>query len=280
MVESITPCAPERGLGVTRPSADILAIGDNADVKMFGSRMDDSEHAAQEYLRSCGFQDPVYEPNGRVPPDFLVEGRIAVEVRRLNQMPDPKGPGLEQIQRSLQTKVPLLLKGIGPSGARDSWFVFLRFKRPLPPWRKLRIRIGQELRAFAQDATRWIEDHHEIKIDKNFCIRLSRAGNAHSELFVFAGYSDFDASGFIVPKLEQNMSICIRQKTDAIAPFRPRYAEWWLMLVDHIAYAAIRNRDLDLLRNRLHGLADWDRVVLVSPIDHTRGLQIWPPVGQ
>ena len=80
--------------------------------------MDDSEHAASEYLRSYGFEDFVYEPDGKVPPDFLINGRIAVEVRRLNQMHQSGGKlhGLEEIQRSFTGKIPGLLKELGPSG--------------------------------------------------------------------------------------------------------------------------------------------------------------------
>lgn len=241
--------------------------------------MDDSEQLADEYLRSCGFEDPVYEPDGRVPPDFLIEGGIAVEVRRLNQMHKSgiEMPGLEQIQRSFADKIPILLKGLGLSPAGNSWFVFLTFRRPLPPWRQLSKRLSEELQAFSQDAGRRIGSGHTIRVEKNFSIHLQRASSAHGEFFVFGGYSDLDAGGWVISELERNMTICVSEKTNAIAPFRHKYREWWLVLIDRIAYANIRGEDAVALRNRLHGLADWDRVVLVSPIDSTRGLQIWPP---
>jgi hypothetical protein len=264
-----------------RPGADIFAISDNSRVKIPGSRMDDSEHAADEYLRSCGFHDPVYEPDGKVPPDFVIEGWIAVEVRRLNQMckSNTNTLGLEQLQRSFEAKIPFLLKDIGPSRAGNSWFVVLQFKRPLPAWRKLRNLIGQELQAFAQDASLRTENDYTICIVENLTIHLSRASSTRGDLFVFGGYSDLNAGGFVIPELEENMKICIREKANAIAPFRPKYSHWWLVLIDRISYAGIRSADVVLLRSRLPGLADWDRVVLVSPIDRTRGLQIWPPAG-
>jgi hypothetical protein len=46
--------------------------------------MNDSEAQALKYLSSLGYSQVVYEPDGRIPPDFLVKGRIAIEVRRLN----------------------------------------------------------------------------------------------------------------------------------------------------------------------------------------------------
>ncbi len=47
--------------------------------------MDTSESLVRDFLLYRGYADIVYEPDGNVPPDFLIDGRIAVEVRRLNQ---------------------------------------------------------------------------------------------------------------------------------------------------------------------------------------------------
>jgi hypothetical protein len=43
------------------------------------------EKKAREYLESLGFKQIIYEPDGNIPPDFLVESSIAIEVRCLNQ---------------------------------------------------------------------------------------------------------------------------------------------------------------------------------------------------
>jgi hypothetical protein len=61
--------------------------------------MDDSERLADQYLRSFGIGAVIYEPDGNMPPDFCVGGRIAVEVRRLNQnyeFSDGTKQGLEE----------------------------------------------------------------------------------------------------------------------------------------------------------------------------------------
>jgi hypothetical protein len=47
--------------------------------------MDNSELIVSKYLASVHGDNFVYEPDGNTPPDFLVDQRIAVEVRRLNQ---------------------------------------------------------------------------------------------------------------------------------------------------------------------------------------------------
>jgi hypothetical protein len=47
--------------------------------------MNREEKIAEAYLKSLGFKNVVFEPDGNIPPDFSMDGRIAVEVRRLNQ---------------------------------------------------------------------------------------------------------------------------------------------------------------------------------------------------
>jgi hypothetical protein len=60
--------------------------------------MDQSEQLAKQYLCALGFESIVYEPDGNIPPDFLADDRVAVEVRRLNQneMIESGNRGLEE----------------------------------------------------------------------------------------------------------------------------------------------------------------------------------------
>jgi hypothetical protein len=66
--------------------------------------MKPEEKLAAAYLRHLGYVDVVHEPDGNVTPDFLVDGRIAVEVRRLNQNFHSKRgyEGLEIAEMSLK----------------------------------------------------------------------------------------------------------------------------------------------------------------------------------
>ena len=69
--------------------------------------MDASERIAYEFLKYSGYKDIVYEPDGNVPPDFLVNTRIAIEVRRLNQNYCKNGnfKGLEETAIPLWKKI-------------------------------------------------------------------------------------------------------------------------------------------------------------------------------
>jgi hypothetical protein len=79
-------------------------------------------------LRHCGYQSVVYEPEGNTTPGFLIDGSIAVEVRRLNAHHFGEGApkGLEQVANSLWRKVRALLEGMGPPTAGESWFIHHR----------------------------------------------------------------------------------------------------------------------------------------------------------
>ncbi len=61
--------------------------------------MNREESVVRQYLEHVGFQDIKYEPDGNIPPDFLVGGRVAVEVRRLNQHFNTEGKDAETLER-------------------------------------------------------------------------------------------------------------------------------------------------------------------------------------
>ena len=107
---------------------------------MTSSEMDDSERLVGDYLKHRGFTNVVFHPDGRnSPPDFLINGRVAVEVRRLNQNKESASGahGLEESAISLAAVVRKVLQTMGPPAAGVSWFVFYNFRRPLPRWKDL-----------------------------------------------------------------------------------------------------------------------------------------------
>src|SRR6058998_531037 len=183
---------------------------------------------------------------GRVPPDFLLNGRIAVEVRRLNQNEDTgDGPhGLEETVIPLQARVRKLLATLGPSNSGESWFVIYSFRRPLAPWDQLANALRSDLKIFQGDS-----EHQRTsrEIAAGFSIRLIRASQPHADSFVFGGYVDLDSSGFILSEMDRNIRICVTEKTKRIAHVRERCPYWWLTLVDRIGYGGLTGLDHERL---------------------------------
>ena len=228
-----------------------------------------SERVICEHLLALRIGAVVFEPDGQVPPDFLVDGRIAVEARRLNQheMVGTSHRGLEVTSIPLQSTVRKILREYGPAAGRDSWFVFYTFRRRLPPWKEVERLLRRGLREFVAE----LHDPPEnVQVTSRLRLRFAKAGNRHNDLFVLGGYSDHDAGGFVVADVIENVRLCIAEKQRKVEPYRHRYSEWWLALEDLIAYAHIDADDVNQVRAHLQVQHDFAKVILVDPLDPTR----------
>jgi len=225
--------------------------------------LDRSEELARQYLHHIGFNSVIYEPDGKVPPDFLADERIAVEVRRLNQneITNSGHCGLEETEIPLLIKMKTLLASLGPSDTSVSWFVSYDFRRPLPPWKELQTRIRRELTIFRQGQPG--NSRASIGITDNFEIELMRAGRCYPNFFLMGGHSDGDSGGWVLHELQKNLQICIDEKARKIARVREKYEEWWLILIDYIGYGVDERHHPQQLAIK----HDWDKVLLVGPQD-------------
>ena len=235
--------------------------------------MNDSEELAAKFLAYKGFQRIIYEPDGKVPPDFLVDDHIAVEVRRLNQnvsLNNGKYEGLENEQNSLWNQVKKLIFSMSLSSQHESWFVCINFRRPVTPWRRLKSEVKAKLDSFRNNPNR---SNCTLVIDSSFQVDLLKAEKVHDTFFVMGGYADSDSGGWILSEVKQNLELCIDEKTQKIKTVRPRYKEWWLVLSDHIGYG-LDEFDRKSLRELVSLEYVWDKVILIDPRDHTRWFEI------
>jgi hypothetical protein len=235
---------------------------------------DACEKLARDHLVYLGFNSIVHEPDGKNPPDFLVNGRIAVEVRRLNQneLTGSGFRGLEEIRIPTEERICQLLLSLGPAKSGTSWFVGYNLKRPVPPWREVEAELRRRLEVFRDD-----ESHQEpsrIRVAEGFEIHIfHKAGNPHPTFFVYGGGSDADTGGFTFVETQKNLRLCIAEKTSKIARVRHKYPEWWLVLVDRIGYG-VEACDRKLFSEHLEIDHDWDRVILLSPLDPTWSFEV------
>ena len=95
--------------------------------------MNREEKIAEAYLKSLGFKNVIFEPDGNIPPDFSIEGRIAVEVRRLNQnfFTKDEAHGLEETRIPLFRLLQSSLSEFDSHYKGDSYWVSIRFHRPI-----------------------------------------------------------------------------------------------------------------------------------------------------
>ena len=235
--------------------------------------MNDSEKTIFEYLQSQNLGTVVYEPDGNVPPDFLVNSRIAVEVRRLNENVETAAghQGLEEISKPLNVLVKKTLAAMGPPVDGTSWFVFYTYSRPLPPWRELdkllRHALGQ-----VRDQSNL--ESREIHVASKMRLRLTPASTVHPYLFILGGSADHDSGGFVVAELAYNLRLCIDEKSSKVLKMKDRYPERWLALEDRIAYGALDELDQEQLRQLIQPDGEWDKIILVNPLNPSTGFEL------
>jgi hypothetical protein len=205
--------------------------------------MDNSERLAEEYFRSLGVDDIRFEPDGNVPPDFLLSGQIAVEVRRLNQNfegTNQSARGLEEDRIPITVWLDKFLRNLKfGEPHRRTWFVGCDFSRPLPPLRELKTQLRVELtsllkRVFEGNVEEWISV--KLNVGCNFRVDVFAASDLHMSAFIPAGCNDMDSGGWLLPELNRNLNICIHEKSQKIREFKSRYSHWWLVLEDQIAF--------------------------------------------
>jgi hypothetical protein len=228
--------------------------------------MDQCEALTNQYLVCLGFDEITYEPSGKNPPDFLLNGRIAVEVRRLNQneLTGSGFRGLEEVRIPTEARIRRLLTSLGPAKLDTSWFANYELKRPVPAWKEIETELRQKLEEFRDDENRQIPfvakaPGVEIQV-------FHKASRPHSTFFVYGGGCDEDTGGWVFSETQKNLRLCIEKKTRQIARVRHTYPEWWLVLVDYIGYG-VEACDHKLFRELLEIDHNWDKVILLSPLD-------------
>ena len=237
--------------------------------------MDQSESHVRDYLESLGLGRVVYQPDGNVPPDFAVGGRIAVEVRRLNEneLTESGGfRGLETDRISTGRKFHALLRSLGPAKSGTSWFIGCKLKRPIPRWKEIEDDLRRELEGFRDNQDR--QKLSVLRIAEGFEVEIiHQASTPHPTCFVFAGCNDRDMGGFVFGDVEWNLRLCVEDKIRRIAGVRHKYPEWWLVFADHIGFG-VDACDQELYRQHLDIEHDLDRLILLSPVDTTRAFEV------
>lgn len=236
-------------------------------------RVNRDEELAFSFFKRQGYKTVTPHPLGRSrPPDLLIDYKIAVEVRRLNQhepisKSSPKPRGLEEVDISFSQGMRRLLPSLGPPKP-ISWYVCLEFSRPVPSWKEVRPLVKQRLKEFQDIATR---NRTTIRVVPNFAIELRPAAEPRAHCFVMGGSIDDDSGGFVISELERNIRICVEEKTAKVARIKSKYPEWWLVLVDHINYSLDGAIQVDP--------QNWDKILLLDPLAGSRAVEVGRPHG-
>jgi hypothetical protein len=168
------------------------------------------EKLANDYFISEGFNKIQHEPDGNIPPDFLLNNSIAVEVRRLNQhLRRQKSPiPLEELQFKLIPRIQNLLKSFMGPEINSSAFLTISYGRPLKVDKKLITDIDNIL----HEHILFIKEKREYVIRENLTIRFWPSKKNLSDIYVIGIQSDHDSGGFMIGEIHRSLKFIIEEK--------------------------------------------------------------------
>ena len=223
------------------------------------------------------------------PPDFMVDGRYAVEVRRLNltNEVDGKTKGEENSRIPLCRTIKSTLAKIGPPANDQSLVVDCEydFSKPLPEAKDTKKQIREALLTFTQPyddeviselRSKYIDYHkHAHELDSlcglhlclpcGICLELQDI-SAQPARFVLQNVSAREGL-LVLPELQKNIKAEIKEKYQKIKDRENNCDTWWLILIDHIGrvpISGLTQTELKELRKEIRTEAPWSRVIIVS----------------
>jgi hypothetical protein len=224
--------------------------------------MKDTEQQALLYLQHLGYTDIQYEPIANKTPDFLINGRIAVEVRRLNI--NIRGKGIEEYECPFIDSFSKILANQEGYPRSETWFIDVTILGEFPEFSDVRQNYVNALRRFALSSNR---TNSIIYSGTDAILEARRASIVEPSFYVLGGYDP--SCGWVLADMERNIEHCARDKAGKINDVRSRYTIWWLALVDHISRATC---DVDELRSAVQNLHGWDRILIISPLVPSSGI--------
>ena len=261
-----------------------------ADFKLTKRRENADEVLAQNWLREQGYVD-IQLPHSD-PPDFVVNGKFAVEVTRLSQRiivgADKHSMGEEQARIPLRDQIEKAIAQLGPPGNKGmSWIINCEydFSLPLPNRKTVTAQISAALapllgpyddsvvarmHARHADFSKHTGEILGIKFPHlclkcGICLDLKEFPYTPAR-FILPNVSDGEGI-FVASELVKGIRNRIRSKSETIRnQNRLRdYRSWWLILVDHVYLVPMQTlseHELSIVRDQDYDF--WDRVVVVS----------------
>jgi hypothetical protein len=240
-------------------------------------RITPGEQVAIDYFHFKGYTDIVHEPDGNIPPDLLINGSIAVEVRRLNQFKIINGikHPLEDLEFNLMPRVRKMIKTYDSKPSQMTSYVSVGFKRPLAV-NKL---LLEEIKKVFNHHLHSLDQQLNYLIGDNLEIRFRPTTKFYNKPFVWASQYDRDGGGSVVANILDSLAIIIKDKEEKILPYKSRYSTWWLAVNDKIGYGIDEN-DLSQLASVFNIETFFERIIFISPFDATHGMELIVPRNQ
>lgn len=232
--------------------------------------MNREEKLAKAHLESMQGEKVVFEPLGETTiPDFGLDDRIGVEVRRLNEnyFGGEQIEGLEQVDLPVWKALNEAIKDFEGKPSQRSYWVMIEFERPLGrKGKRLRGDIKRSLAAALQTNLHK-QSGTALNIRNGLRLWLYPSTVSTNNPFRVGGISDMDSGGAVAQMYVHNIEYCIAEKSRKGLPVQDEFEEWWLLLVDTLTYE-LADYEMDRVNQSVTDLGIFTRVTLIN--SHTR----------
>ncbi len=257
---------------------------------MTNKRENDDEILARNWLLAQGHEDICRPCND--PPDYVVDGTIAVEVTRLSQRitvgSDERSMGEEEAREPLADQIAKTLELLGPPGNEGmSWVIDCEydFSVPLPNRKTVSAQISDALtpllKPYDHNVVAGMQSRH-FDVDKHageiylmefphlclecgICLGLHEISHDPAK-FLLQNVSDGEGIG-VAEELVKGIQDRVRVKSETIRKKNRvgAYGSWWLILVDHVCLLPMQilsEHELSFVQDQDFDF--WDRIVVVN----------------
>lgn len=225
--------------------------------------MNMEEKIAEIYLKSLDIGEIRFEPDGNITPDFSINNYLGVEARRLNQhfFKEERPVGLEQLEFPLWDMFIDVLRSFDKDFQGESYWISINFQRPLEiSMKELKTQMKETLSFFLKTRPNL---PCELQVNEQVNYYIFQSEPEENEVFREAGISDTDSGGFIISTYTENINHCIGEKSTKISNVFSRYKEWWLLLVNTMAWG-MSEKERNEIKKHITQLGRFDKVLLID----------------
>ena len=219
------------------------------------------EIRAKKYLQTLEHKTLEYEPLGNVTPDFLIDNKIAVEVRRLNRnhIDGDHLLSIENFEIPLIKNIKKIISIFTYKPYTKSAYVSITLTKPLGIESKTGVikRIKKVLKSHINH----ISETKSYKISDYIDLTFTPT-EQKSKQYIFTGCNN--DLFWLAHELHKNIQLVIDEKNKKIEKNFNLYNEWWLILVNTIIYG-LDSEDFEKLKNIKLNKHKFTKVIILSP---------------
>ncbi|ENL1175841.1 hypothetical protein AB4S83_004342 [Vibrio vulnificus] len=228
-------------------------------------RQNREENLIAELFLGQGYSLKI-EPDGNVPPDLVLDDKIAVEVTRLSKIINVHSSP-KSIDNDSSSVIAKLKKAINtPKNSETQphrYSVTAIIKRPFGNLKKVTTDIKVKLKEI--DNSEFTENEVRIEISKSISIKISKRNIDNGNGFLLTGIIDLDAAYHDKEIMLASINFCHTSKAKKVEPYFERYKEWWLVMSDTITYNG-SDEYIDYIAKNICK-SPFSRIIIVNSLD-------------